>query len=474
MIKENKITDSVKRIVLKERKKKSYSGCRKLADFIEEKYSLKISKSAIHNIFKKEGIKTIKGRKEQICSYTGSKKVFLGAYLLKAIDEEVEFFNYVVGHLKVIYPPKGSLSLEKLISFLCISFFLKEDEKKAYSTLKVSGLKSVPVREINSFLKRIYICSPKINFVNLQDRLEKVFCLGFLFGNGKKLFCDGSFKVLSSYPGSKKDFLTYLHSEEKMLEKMKKLNTIMIFSAPGFNHFSPPVFQFIKSLKTGLKRVDFLDGKSKVLKSRVFSGFNPSFLMGYYPRNISKSIVFIKKPKFKKIELAPLGSFYVGIGVSEFGVTGKEEKVKLTNILIKRNKYAFPCWGIIADKKPCLGAIKEYFYRWPYLDEMFRENFEFGRKSHSYSAGVSRKNKNTLSSSIVFNSFLQIRKVIEVLYNILEKRVGGIEKKDLILEGIASKGKRIITISVKKMPIHLKKRINKIPLYIEGRKLFIC
>lgn len=466
--------DPIVGVVLRERKKKSYPGCRKLAVLIEKKYSLKISKSTINNILKGKGIKEVKGRKEQVFFYTGGKPVFLGAYLLKAIDEEIGFFNYIADCLKVIYPPKGGLSLKKLILFLCFSFFLKEDEKKAYSTLKASGLKSVPIKAINNFLKRIYICSPKINFANLKGRLEKVFSLGLLFGNGKMLFCDGPFKMLSSYPGAKKGSSTYLCGGEKALERMKKLNTLMIFSASGFNHFSPPVFHLINSIKTGLKRVDFLDGKSKALKSRAFSGFKPSFLMGYYPRSISKSIRFIKKPRFKKVEFAPFGSFYLGVGVSEFTAAGAGKKVKLANILIKRNKYAFPCWGMIADKKPCLEIIKEYFYRWPYLDGMFREDFEAGKKSHSYSAGANKKNKDILPPPLAFNSFLQVRKIMEVLYSILKKRIGCIEKRDMFLKGAASKGKGIITISIKKMPVSLKKRINKVPLYVEGKRLLIC
>ncbi|MCK5288777.1 MAG: helix-turn-helix domain-containing protein, partial [Candidatus Omnitrophica bacterium] len=114
----NKTDDNISRLILKERSNNKFWGCRKLAQLLKEKYSIKISKSTVNKIVKDHGIYSKKGRKKDLSIYKKRHKDLAGLYIFKSFVDEIGLFDEIVTQLKDIFPKIRKERLKKILLYI--------------------------------------------------------------------------------------------------------------------------------------------------------------------------------------------------------------------------------------------------------------------------------------------------------------------------------------------------------------------
>src|SRR3989338_4861184 len=110
-----KLTGELKKIILKEKRKFSRLGVRKIAAILADKYKTSLSKSSIHNLLKNKGLKYKPGRKTRP-SFQGKKVEPCGFLFLRALDAHVGLLDYLTKNLKANFPGLSQERLKKIIT----------------------------------------------------------------------------------------------------------------------------------------------------------------------------------------------------------------------------------------------------------------------------------------------------------------------------------------------------------------------
>lgn len=467
-----KTNDNTKKLILKERNKNNFLGCRKLAQLLEEKYSIKISKSTVNKIIKDQGIISKKGRKKDLSIYKKSGTSLAGLFIFKALEQEIGFFEEIVSQLKVIFPEIRKGRLRGIIFYITCCKYLGCDIEKSDSILKFCKIKAISLKLLSEFEEKLSRYTPVIYLTPLNKRIDMVYSLKFIFGNGKYLFSDAKLLNLKSQPNFLIDYAAPLFKVDSRLGKIESLNSIMIFAHPSVEYLSGLVFDFLFNLNSGIKKIELLGEKGKKIKEICYNNFNPSFLIGYVPSLVYKGIYFLEKPIHKKISFDPFSYLYVSNCYSEFLQHFGRKAFRTNNVLLRRSKGSFPCWGIITNSEYSDGLIQEYFYFWPYLEEVSKSQL-VNKQSSGEDFDNKRNCSNFLPNTMVINSFFEMAKLMGVLSKIIKLRGINLSKDLLCVQGSISNGKKCIKIFIPKMELKLKKQINCMSIFVENKRLFV-
>ena len=490
------VTPAIRKIVFGEKRRTPHLGVRPLSELLKKKYSIILSKSAINKILVSSGLKEKKGRKNSLLIYKGKSLIHCGLFLLRCLDYQVGIFDYLSLELKSYFPKISEDLLKRLIILASFSALLNEDPKKSIKRegfLRLAGLEHFPARKMNYFKDQLSQYKPKVDLKLLKDTLISISTIKFFFNNGHCSYFDAKMSTLWGGLCRMKQFFLPLRAAVRLIEKMIEDKTIIIGYTKSFGYLSPLTFDFLKAMDKGIKKVEFLDERGKVVKELKVSLPKVSFFIGYYPEILNKGVTSMGTPKgiaslrfkrFKSFFWEGIGEFLCRSSLTRFSQPERKQELMLNNVLIKQGASSLPGWGLltgsISSKKVRVAFfLKKYLYLWPDAEKSFIDDMRVIEKSiFSPSKNIPKGMASPrgylakmLPKSLVFEDPLDFVRVGQILSVIFKEMIWGWEPKNR--EGDFSIGKDYLRISLKKVPREVKKRFNNGHFYLDGRIAFI-
>lgn len=469
------ITSNHKNLFLREAKRNPHLGVRALSVLLSEKYKIKVSKSTVSNVLKSKGIDSCKGRKRHAILYQRKYIKDCAYLLLKAVDSQIGLCDFLKGQLHTYLP---HLSINKLKNILLMFSFSSyvggavEKNIKRPGFLRLCNSYSYPAKSIKYFRERIAVYKPAISLDKIKENARLASTIKFYFMNNSIGYCDAKLSTLWDGPCGIEDFFLPLHQARERLAKFQKDKTIIVSYTKSFDYISAITINFINGISTGVKGIDILDEKGKVLEKMQWNMANVTFLLGYYPKILNKNVVFLEKnKKFKRFTSLHGEMLYMPI-LTRFSQAKENKAVILNNILIKNKEKTLPNWAILTAKKINPGyLLKEYLFSWPYLEKAFLndmaeiENFFKSDK----------RNKESLSKHIpgmlTFEKESDFIEITNILMGVFKEQFGNITFTGNAGEYIL--GKEFCKLVIKNISPGVQKEINNADLYLDNRRLFL-
>ena len=474
------VTPALRRIVLGEKRRAPHLGVRPLSELLKKKHKINLSKSAISKILTSSGLKEKKGRKSSLLIYKGKSLTHCGLFLLRCLDYQVGIFDYLSQEFKIYFPKISKDLLKRLIILASFSALINENPRKSIKRrgfLRLAGLGHFPARKMDYFKDQLSQHKPKIDLKPLKDTLVCVSTIKFFFNNGYCSHFDAKMSTLWSGPCKMEQFFLPLRAAIKLIEQMIEDKTIIIGYTKSFGYLSPLTFDFLKAMDKGVKKVEFLDERAKVVKELKVSLSKASFFIGYYPEILNKGIISIGKPKrFKSFYWQGVGESLCASSLTRLSQPERKQELMLNNVLIKQGASFLPSWGLltgsISSKKARVATfLKKYLYLWPNAEKSFIDDMRVIEKSIFHSPKDRGYLAKMLPRNLIFEDLLDFARVGQILSAIFKEMIWGWEPKNK--EGDFAIGKDYLRISLKKIPGEAKKRFNNGRFYLDQRRVFI-
>lgn len=478
------ITAALKKILLKERRHNPYLGVRGLSKLLKNQYQVEISKSAVYALLKRQLHGTAKGRKKESQIFQRQALENCPLFLLSAMDSVIGFINVIVQGLLFYFPHMKQDSIGKIVTLFVFSSFAQKNNLSfgnKRTLLKITQLKAYPHRKMHDFVHIVKNDKPVISLAAVRKNVEYVSTVKISFDNGWVSYCDGRFATFWGGVCTMNHFFSPFGAVKARLADMMHNNLLMINYTKSFQYLSPLVFEFINGVKSGIKKIELLGEKGNVLDTITpWSGFlknvsgeqfKPFFLIGYYPKILSKGMAFLEKStKFKKLEWDD--SFFYSNLKTRFFQDKIHKEVITNNVLIARKKNILPCWGIITDMSDDLeNCLKKYLTIWPYLDKVFFEEIEIAEKFFS-SSEKTMELVNLFPMEMAFNDEDDFAKVGEILSNVFRATIGDMANYDK--NGYIDTGKHFIKIRIANVSADIKKKFNNTCFYWDKKRVFLA
>ena len=464
----------VKSILIREAKHNPYLGVRKLAELLKTRHKITLSKSAVNNVLLKLKGRVKKGRKRETLSYQSRQEEDCAPLILRAFDSQLGLFDIAAKCLWAYMPGVKEETLKRtLIAVSFAEFFKKPLGRGAdiREILRASDLYAFPSRQVKTLRKTAESFKPTVNFEHLLEGLKVCSTVKFYFQNGTNSFCDGGFSTFWDRPCYVEQFFVPLSRARKKLQTMVDNNMIIVSYTRSFDYISPLVLTFIKGVSGGIKKVEFLSPRGEVLESIGLEGIALDFLVGYYPKILSKGIHFLRTEKrFKKIEYVT-GDIYYLSAVTQFFLPKDTKGIILNSLLLRRNTRFLPCWGIFTNKKSdTTFFVNKYLSFWPYMDVTFLEDMDTMEKFYTshYKAPVISE---FLAPAVNFSQNGDFAKIPRLLQNAFEHTLGALDFANI--RGYIIITKKAVKLVVKKAPSELKARFNRGAFYLNNRRVFL-
>jgi hypothetical protein len=476
-----KINPRLEKLVLNARKGNPHLGVRGLAHFLKERYKVSLSKSTIHALLRQKahpsaGREQIekKGRKRCLLMYKRRELENAGLFLLRCIDETIGLSDCVAEELKVYIPREEPGFLKKIITLAGFACYLGGSLKEYALTgnlLSLSGLRSWPSRKINYFLERISTYKPAVNLEKAQDNARGVSTVKLYFENGSLGYCDGTLSTLWDQPCRMRHFFAPLGAVRRRVLALVKEKIFMLNYTKSFDYMSLLAARFIEGLKTGIRKIEFLDENAYVLERLEYGSLKPSFCIGYYPKIVNKGLVFLEPAKrFKKIAVLGGDAFYAQVS-TRFLIPQAHAGLVVNNIFLKRKEKTLPSWGIMSDKKENVSYfLKKYLQCWPYMEDIFLADMKI--IEDFFTAEETGKDlEKIIPSALTFEKEEDFAKVIEILALIFKETLGNAALKQA--RGAIAQGKDSFTIMIPTISHETKRSFNSSCFYLDGKRAFL-
>ena len=474
------VTPAIRKIILQERRRNPHLGVRPLSELLKKRHKVMLSKSAISKILTSSGLKDKKGRKNSLLIYKGKSLTHCGLFLLRCLDYQVGIFDHLSQELKEYFPKINKELLKRLIILASFSALINEDSKKSARRegfLRLAGLGHFPARKMDYFKDQLSQYKPKVDLKPLKNNLVRVSTIKFFFNNGHCSHFDAKMSTLWGGLCKMEQFFLPLRAASKLIEQMIEDKTIILGYTKSFGYLSPLTFDFLKAMDKGIKKIEFLDERGKVLKELKVDLSKISFFIGYYPEILNKGVTSIGRPKrFKSFFWEGVGELLCASSLARFSQPERKQELMLNNVLIKQGASFLPSWGLltgsISSKKTRVASfLKRYLYLWPNAEKSFIDDMRVIEKSIFNPSEDRDYLAKMLPKSLVFKDSLDFARVGQLLSVIFKEMIWGWEPKNK--EGDFAIGKDYLRISLKKVPREVKKRFNNGRFYLDGRRAFI-
>ncbi len=440
-----KLTPEVINFIIEEKKTNPVVSCRGITALVEKKFQIRVSKSSINSIIKKQGLSLPVGRRQKkrrrkpapvahelltkvqeigdgslrepspISSPISKAEEFketesTGTILLKAADYLIGGSFYFSDAIKGRLDRKDEDILAKTedLIYMPLSEQATEESILAY----LNELQSV---------KSIYLDLFRI----ISTTLQEVRCVKVNLSDGSILYLDGQLHTIWSTPHIPHDFSTTMYDIKSYINKYFHGDSPFIFfMAPGYDVPTKEFFNFISSLDSKTKKITQLtlyDNNFEELEPLTLNLVKKQFFaFGLWPWQ------FVEYRKVKKIgEFKP---FYAELLNKEIYVAEIEieltqpdiyQSVTLKGSALKTSlteKTRLIILTNLADEGAAPSQwLNLYLSHWPNFEEAFHD---YSRKIELFTyTGTSRKFFSTemldldreSSSDIktIFNKYLQ-------------------------------------------------------------------
>jgi hypothetical protein len=473
-----KIDARLRKLVLNQQRNNPELGVRKLADLLEKKYAVSLSKSSIHCILQSKGTKLKKGPKEAKLAYEKNSIPEAGLLLLRCIDSQIGFFDYLSDELNIYTPKLKKELLKKFIILTSLAALSAEKLNIAVrnqSYLRLAGLYRFPVKKFNYFKKRIVRYQPILELKPVHKNLTIIAGIRIIFNNSRHIYLDSKLATLWDSLPQTDYFFSSLKKCRDRVKQMLSEKLLIIGYTKSFDYLSGLVFELIKGAESEVGKIQFLDKNSKLIKEIVVNE-KINFMVGYYPKGVSKGIKYDKERKhYNRVHVEQLGTFYLMNIYSNFLQTSDRKYVKLFNVLINRKNYGLPNWGLITSsgklsRQKTEQIFKSYIYLWPDLENNLFE----GAKEIEASFVSNEVKKNgvigIIPGKLVFLDLSHFSRVGQLLAVIFKEFVTGIEPKRR--RGFFEKGKDYLLLTLPNMPNKVKKVLDQQAFFLDQRRVF--
>jgi hypothetical protein len=464
----------LKNIILSEARKNPHLGVRGLARLLKEKHQLDISKSAINIFLRAKGISAARGRKKHLSLYQTKIIQDCGLLLLKAVDSQFGFYDFLKDGLRAYFPHLNVNSIKKLILMFSFSYSIGgniRQNARRPGFLRLCDLFSYPSKNVKYFSSRVSNYKPSVSLAEIKERIRLVSTIKFYFQNNSVGFSDAKLTTLWDGPCNIDDFFMPLHHVKKKLSGLLKDKSIIIGYTKSFDYLSAITLNFINGMSSGVSRLELLDEKGKAIEKIECNLSNPVFAIGYYPKIISKGSAFLEKAKrFKRLSFMENEILYVPM-LTRFSQPKGPQAVILNNILIKNKAMMLPGWGVLTDRKINLAhLLKNYLFIWPYMEKTFLtdmkkiENFFLEKKDRKDFAEY-------IPEIINFEKEADFKQITDILAKVFKEQFR--QAAFIGNPGQYVLGRDFCKIVMKNLSAEVKKEINNACLYIENRRVFV-
>ncbi|MCF7910035.1 MAG: hypothetical protein K9L58_05950, partial [Candidatus Omnitrophica bacterium] len=194
-----KVNASLKKLILSQHKKNPALGVRKLADLLKEEYGISLSKSTVHSLLQSRGKKLKRGAKRAKIAYKKKDLDEAGLMILRCIDSQIGFFDYLADELKIYLPKLEKELIKKFVILTSFASLVVEDldqviRKKSF--LRLAGLDRFPAKKFNYFKQLIKRYQPSVELKPLDRNLILIAGVKIIFRDGSNIFSDPKLTTL--------------------------------------------------------------------------------------------------------------------------------------------------------------------------------------------------------------------------------------------------------------------------------------
>ncbi|MFA5337113.1 MAG: hypothetical protein WC330_02115 [Candidatus Omnitrophota bacterium] len=464
---------NLKNVILNEARNNPYLGVRGISSLLKEKHQLNVSKSTISAVLKAKGIQFTRGRKKHILLYKSKSIQDCGLLLLKAIDSQAGLYDFLKEELRAYFPHLSVNSIKKLLMMFSFSSYIGgniEKNAKRPGFLRLSECFSYPAKNVKYFSSRTLNYKPSISLGLIKERLTLVSTVKFYFLNSTTGFSDAKLTTLWDGLCNIDDFFMPLHHVKASVSRMLKDKTIIIGYTKSFDYLSKLTISFISGVSSGVSKIELLDEKGKVLDKIECNLTSPAFMMGYYPKILSKGAAFLEKVKrFKRLSLIEGEILYVPV-LTRFSQLKVPQAVILNNILTKTKERMLPNWAVLTDKKANpANLLKKYLLIWPYMERIFLGDMK-AIENYFLDKGNKKNLVKHIPGILNLEKESDFKQIADILVGVFKEQFKEIAFTNSF--GQYTLGKDFCKIVMEKLPLETKKEINNACLYIGDRRVF--
>lgn len=469
------MNSSLKNIILLETKKNPHLGVRGISKLLKEKHKLNISKSTINNILRLKGIESQRGRKRHAIFYQRKYIKDCAHLLLKAVDSQIGLSDFLKGQLHAYFPHLNTNLLKKIILLFSFSSYVGADLErniKRPGFLRLAGCYAYPAKSVKYFRRRLADYKPAIGLGKIKENAVLASTVKFYFLNNSTGFVDAKLTTLWDGLCNIEDFFLPLYHVASRLAQLQKDKIVVINYTKSFDYLSATTLNFINGLSTGIKRIEILDEKGKILERVEWNITNPAFLLGYYPKILSKGAVFLEKEKRFKRFINLNGEVLYAPILTRFLQAKGAKAVILNNILVKSKERLLPNWAILTDRKVNLGYfLRKYLHYWPYMEKAFLRDMK-DIENFFLNKDTSKNLSKHIPEILNFEKEADFAEITAMLAAIFKEQFASLTFTGCAGEYII--GKDFCKIVIKNIAVNLKEKINNANLYLDNKRLFVA
>jgi hypothetical protein len=357
----HKLKPSIISFVQNEKLKFPDLSCRNLAIIASKKFKIKLSKSSINVILKRERISSPVGRRNTTLFNLQGEIEHGGFSLLQGVDFELGISG-LVADLFVSYSHNVSKKvrgeMDSIVQALIIfktMFDINIDKTRCYKNKEIWTLIGRrPTRSVYNQVMDMLLntqLSVEQLFTETKKALSVVSGYRFLLQDNTSFFIDA--EMLSLWPKSvsrRNIYSTYYKTSSYVDRFLQGDQVLSVFNLQGTDHYSQEFINFLfalddQSLPKRIKQIELIDLDGKVLETRPINiSEKRLFLIGLWPWQIELASEFEKKPANKKLFWGDL----------DIGYHYQIEEVIMPQLIVNKElKY-----NIILLKDTPTGAIR--------------------------------------------------------------------------------------------------------------------
>jgi len=408
-------------------------SCRKLALEASEKFGIKLSKSAINNIFKKEKLSSPVGRRSEHLFHLEGERSSGGFYILRALDESLRI-SKILSEVLLNVSPSARKSfvkeIENIMQALIIYksiFDVTIDFSKCYDNEQVWEI--VGQRPTKAIYSRIIkILQDSQVFVDeavkeIKQRLNPVIGFRFRLKDESSFFIDGALNSIWPSPVNNSSFYTTYYKSSSYINNIIRGDTkITIFNTQDFSIFSNDTLNFLASFDAQdsskqLKQIELLGRDGNVLETKQIGiAERRFFFLGFWPWQLDIIPEFERKPAKQKIAWSDFGIEYY-YQIEEFLVPQHlaNKGLKLPAIILKRSPLGAVRMGILTNLP--MDVIHNFLsykdlYNWCFPEDRYKDFLKKIKKESRPPEATSIISSKTLQVNQLDDLFLALSGII--------------------------------------------------------------
>jgi hypothetical protein len=472
-----KVNASLKKLILSQHKKNPALGVRKLADLLKEEYGISLSKSTVHSLLQSRGKKLKRGAKKAKIAYKKKDLDEAGLMILRCIDSQIGFFDYLADELKIYLPKLEKELIKKFVILTSFASLVVGDldqviRKKSF--LRLAGLYRFPAQKFSYFKQLINRYQPSVELKPLDRNLIPIAGVKIIFRDGSNIFSDPKLTTLwDSLPQIDYFFASFKSCKERIL-RMLEQRCLVIGYTKSFDYLSDLVFRLSKAKSSQISKIEFFDLNAKLIE-QIKVNKKIDIILGYYPKGIAKGVRLSKKKSpYRRIHLEQVGSFYLMNVCKEFSQLSGNKRVILNNVLINNKSYGLPNWGIITfsarlSKEKVKLIFKQYIYLWPELEENLFEGTKEIESSFFKEESKRKEIDTMIPNRLLISKLGKLGRVSQLLSVIAKELIEGLEPRRR--NGFLEMGKEHILLVLSGASAAAKKKLNKQAFFIDKKRV---